>query len=85
MFRYKIVRSLQNEIFSSFELNKKICSKKYLICSKLRWSDIFGNLGSIKEERFIPHSLGMKKAYFPTPLRIEKVIHHLPHSSRKKL
>ena len=50
--------------FFTFELNKKICPKKYLICSKLRWSEIFGIWGNLKEERFIPHSLGNEKSLF---------------------
>ena len=57
-------------IFFTFELNKKNCSKKYLICSKLRWSEIWvflGNFGNLEEERCIPHSPGMKKAYSSFP------------------
>mgnify|MGYP001278059446 CR=1 FL=1 len=44
MFRYKIASSLEICSFT-FEMNKKISLKKYLIWSGLSWSEIFGNFG----------------------------------------
>jgi hypothetical protein len=64
MFRYKIASSLQNAFFFTFELNKKICSKKCLIFSKLRWSEILEKFWGTSR-RVIPHSPGIKKAYSP--------------------
>jgi hypothetical protein len=38
-----------------------------LIWFKFRWLEIWGILGILEEERFIPHSPGNEKSLFPIP------------------
>jgi hypothetical protein len=72
--------------FFTFELHKKIWSKKCLICFKLRWSKVLGNFGEPRGGKlYSSFTQGMKKAYSPFPHSrgIEIVIPHFPHFSMK--
>ena len=58
---------LENELFFTFELNKRFIQKNIKFVLNLDGQKFLGILGILEEERFIPHSPGMKKAYSPFP------------------